>query len=136
MTRDADLRWLRAFVANSRWRFAKTYVESYPHEYTLDEWCDEESFATAIRCIEQWGTIESFWSTQRKYLFVDDRKHWYMGDPSSGNVDDHHGLINRSWLDVSKYRVEAEDLGYDQVALDGLVERWRSLLRDAGQAGS
>ena len=35
---DDDLQLFRAFIAKSRWRFAKTYVESYPHEYTLQRW--------------------------------------------------------------------------------------------------
>lgn len=133
ITRDTDLRWFRAFATSSRWRFAKTYVESYPHEYTLDEWCDEESFQKAIHCIERWGTIEPFWTARRKYLYVDDRKYWHMGDPSSDNVEDHPGLINRSWVDVSRYRGDAKRLGYDEAGADGLVERWKNLLKKAGQ---
>jgi hypothetical protein len=44
-------------VLETRWRFAKTYVESYPHEYTLDEWCDEGAFEKAIHCIERLGVV-------------------------------------------------------------------------------
>ncbi len=132
MNRETDLHWFGTFATSSRWRFAKTYVESYPHEYTLDEWCDEESFERAIRCIEQWGTMEPFWSAQRKYLYVGDRKYWHMGDPSSDDEDDRPGLINRSWVDVSRYRGDAKLLGYDDKKLDDLVTRWKSLLDKAG----
>ena len=38
MDQEADVKWFAGFVVNSRWRFAKTYVESYPHEYTLERW--------------------------------------------------------------------------------------------------
>lgn len=59
MERQQDLEWFRAFVASSRWQFAKTYVESYPHEYTLDRWGDAGEFQRAILCVERWGVVES-----------------------------------------------------------------------------
>lgn len=131
MTRDDDVEWFRNFVNGSRWRFAKTYVDSYPHEYTLEEWCDEKDFEEAILCIERWGVLESFWNAQRKYLYVDERKYWHMGDPSSADVDEQPGLVNRSWTDVARYRKEAKKLGYDEKALDALVVRWNVLLEKA-----
>jgi hypothetical protein len=33
----------------------RTYVTSYPHEYTLAQWCGAEAFGEAIRCIEAGG---------------------------------------------------------------------------------
>ena len=147
MDQERDLEWFRAFVAGSRWRFAKTYVESYPHEYTVLRWpgTDADAFAMAIECIERWGVVESFWSAQRKYLYVDDRKYWHMGDVSSetrmGTVPERRydrdsprfvpDLINRTWLDVGAYRDEAARLGYDGEELDRLVARWRVLLEKA-----
>jgi hypothetical protein len=59
---NEDVTWFGSFAAGSRWRFAKTYVESYPHEYMLDEWCDEDDFRRAILSIERWGVLESFWT--------------------------------------------------------------------------
>jgi hypothetical protein len=100
--REEELLWFRGFVVESRWRFARTYVESYPHEYTLQRWGDPEGFWRAILCIERWGIVERFWSAQRKYVYVDDQKYWHMGDPSSQGLDARPGLINRTWLDVSR----------------------------------
>ena len=131
MTRDNDTQWFRTFVERSRWRFAKTYVESYPHEYTLDEWCDEDGFSRAIECIERWGVLERFWSAERKYLYVDEWMYWHMGDPSSPDPNEQPGLINRSWVDLARYRPEAQKLGYDGEELDGLVVRWKELLEKA-----
>ena len=109
MDQERDLESIRAFVAGSRWRFARTYVESYPHEYTVQRWAgaDADAFWTAILCIERWGVVESFWNAQRKYLYVDDRKYWHMGDVSSEKPDERPGLINRTWLDVGAYGEEA-----------------------------
>ena len=134
MTRNDDARWFSSFVSESRWRFAKTYVESYPHEYTLDEWCDQKAFEKAILCIERWGVLESFWHDQRKYLYIDQRMYWHMGDTTSADLDEQPGLINRSWVDVASYAEEAKKLGYDDEAVARLVVRWRSLLAKARHA--
>jgi hypothetical protein len=131
VSREDDMQWFRSFVMESRWRFAKTYVESYPHEYTLDEWGEADTFWRAILCIERWGVLEPFWSSQRKYFYIDQRKYWHMGDASSENDDEQPGLINRSWVDVASYREEAKKLGYDDESLDRLVARWNVLLEKA-----
>jgi hypothetical protein len=60
MDRDGDLRMFGEFVDYSRWEFAKTYVESYPHEYTLEHSEAPEFFRAGILCIERWGAIECF----------------------------------------------------------------------------
>ena len=65
---DGDMRMFREFVDRSRWKFAKTYVESYPHEYTLKQPDALESFRVSILCIERWGVFESFWGTKRRYF--------------------------------------------------------------------
>jgi hypothetical protein len=131
MDREEDTHWFRNFVVNSRWRFAKTYVESYPHEYTLARWGDQELFWRAILCIERSGAHESFWNAQRRYFYIDDRKYWHMGDASSERLDDRPGLINRSWIEVGNYRDDAKMLGYDEQALDHLVGQWKLLLEKA-----
>ena len=129
--READLDYFRNFVAATRWRFAKTYVESYPHEWMLQQWVDADAFSRAIQSIEQWGLVEPFWKAERRYLYVDERKYWHMGNPSSENPAEHPTLINRTWLDVSRYRENAKTLGYDDARLDPLAARWAVLLERA-----
>ena len=131
--RDDDLQSFRGFVAKSRWRFAKTYVESYPHEYTLQRGADADSFSRAILCIEHWGVSEPFWGVQRRYLYLDERKYWHMGNPSSEKPDERPGLINRAWLDVTSYGEEARILGYNDESLGELMTRWKLLLEKARQ---
>src|SRR5579884_3938089 len=99
MSFDNDLEFFRDFVRNTKWRFAKTYVETYPHEYSLDEWNQDDVFTRAISCIERYGVLEPFYTAQRKYLYVDDRIYWHMGDVTSPDPEDEPGLINRSWID-------------------------------------
>ena len=119
------------FVAGSSWRFAKTYVESYPHEYTLVQAGDTDHFQTAIACIERWGVVEQFWKSRRRYLYVDGRKYWHMGDPASEKPEDRPTLINRSWSDVARYRDDARALGYEGERLKQLVEQWKVKLDQA-----
>jgi hypothetical protein len=129
--RENDIDCFRNFVAHNRWQFAKTYVQSYPHEYTLKQWVDADAFSDAIHCIDTWGVVESFWRAERKYLYVDECKYWHMGRAQSENPDEHPTLINRTWLDVSRYRENARTLGYDEASLAPLVERWVILLENA-----
>jgi len=46
-------------------------------------------------------------------------------------IEEQPGLINRSWVDVARYRDDAKKLGYDDDALDGLVVRWNALVERA-----
>ena len=131
MNKAEDVERLERFVSHSRWRFANTYVESYPHEYTLARWGDSDAFRASILCIEQWGTPESFLTSRRKYLCVGDRKYWHMGDATSNNAEEWPTLINRTWIDVSMYRGHAAELGYEGEVLEKLVVRWNMLLTRA-----
>jgi len=130
---EHDLNFFRSFVEHYRWRFAKTYVQSYPHEYVLQRWGEADAFSKAIQCIEQWGVVESFWRAERKYLYVDERKYWHMGNAASENPEERPTLTNRTWLDVSRYRENAKTLGYDDASLDPLAARWVVLLERARQ---
>src|SRR5262245_18599034 len=129
--REDDLNFFRSFVDRYRWRFAKTYVQSYPHEYVLKQWGDADAYSRAIQCIEQWGVVEPCWRAERKYLYVDERKYWHMGNAASENPGERPTLINRTWLDVSRYRENAKTLGYDDASLDPLASRWVVLLERA-----
>ena len=134
MGRADDLNGFRAFADATRWQFAKTYVESYPHEYTLRRWCDPKAFREAIACIERWGVLEPFWRSQARYLYLDERKYWHMGNAASGDSARQPGLINRTWVDVARHRADALALGYDGERLESLVARWNALLARARAA--
>jgi hypothetical protein len=54
-----------------------------------------------------------------------------LGDPSSNDADKRPGLINRTWLDVGRYREDAQALGRAEEDLEGLVARWRTNLERA-----
>jgi guanosine-3',5'-bis(diphosphate) 3'-pyrophosphohydrolase len=129
--REAHVAEFAAFVAASSWRFAKTYVDCYPHEYTLVRQGDPDRFKTAITCIDRWGVTERFWSSRRRYLYVDRRKYWHMSNLELEKRDAPPTLINRSWGDVGRYSDDARALGYDGERLKALVEHWKVKLDQA-----
>jgi hypothetical protein len=136
MNEPPDLDWFQTFVEQNRWRFARTYVKSYPHEYTLDRWCGAEDLARAVDCIERFGVPESFWGTWRRYLHLGEHKDWHMGDAGSDDPKKRPTLINRTWLDITRYRSQAEELGFAGDELDELVKLWQVLLDRAAAGGS
>ena len=52
--REQDFLRFGQWVAASPWRFAKTYVTSFFHEYALRRVASAD-FDWAIGCIERWG---------------------------------------------------------------------------------
>jgi hypothetical protein len=135
-TSPSDAAFLQRFLDGVEWRFAKTYVASYPHEYTLKRLCPPEGHARVIALIEEHGVVEPFYTARRKYLHFGERKLWHMGDPASPDPGQHPDVINRTWLDVTRYRGEARRLGYEGEALERLVALWPVLLERARGAAA
>lgn len=138
MKREEALDEFRHFVEGVRWKFARTYVERHPHEYTHRDWTDPEDFDRAIRLIEGWGFDARFYRSRVRYLEVDGARYWHMGVAGSDDPRKRPGLMNRAWSDLSRYRENAQDLGYIGNELDELVLRWEEISRYAqgGQHGS
>jgi hypothetical protein len=132
MTPDGEAAaFLARWVEETHWRFAKTYVGSYPHEYTLKRFCTPQAHARVLALVEELGVVEPFLDSRRKYLYFGDRKFWHMGNPASPDPTRHCDVINRTWLDVSRYRDDARRLGFDGPELEGMVRTWHRLLRRA-----
>ena len=94
----------RAFVAQSRWKFAKSMPQT-PHYYTLrDESPDEETFVRFVLHVRQHGYRAKFGKTTYTYLDLDGWAYWTMGAPigpmgrGKQNPNIHTILINRAEL--------------------------------------
>ena len=84
---------IRRFIANSRWRFAKSMPEM-PHEYTRRaDASDDAEFCRFVMHIRQAGYKGKFGKTTYKYLDVDGWQYWTMGAPLNKTI-----LINRATL--------------------------------------
>ena len=86
------LLWVRNFIDNRFWKFAKTYAKSAPHSYTVRDWVLdlEDDFSKMVELIREYGRAERFYSKVYYYLYLDGQKYWTMGDPVDTTI-----LINR-----------------------------------------
>jgi hypothetical protein len=72
---------LRIFVNNSVWIFAKTYAETWPHEYIVIDNVDKNTFLNFIRHIRAHGYLGKFYKNDITYFDDLDMVYWTMGAP-------------------------------------------------------
>ena len=98
---DAD-QFIRHFVDNRFWKFAKTYAKSTPHSYTVREWQPDkdDDFVKAVLIIREYGKVEKFYSKSYIYLYLDGLKYWTMGNP----LDDTTVINRADWNTFYGYR--------------------------------
>ena len=81
---------VRSFVESTTWTFAKTYAQTWPHEYVVRTPANAQTLLTLARHIFEHGTDESFYAHVRKYHHEHGKVYWAM-DPTPETTD----LINR-----------------------------------------
>ena len=99
MTRPHSVDAVEKFIAEVKWRFAKT-MPQWPHWYVMEDWNPgrEAEFGELVRRIfeegrdEQWGTGK--WERTVRYYYAGNYKYWVM-DPTIEETD----LINRARID-------------------------------------
>jgi hypothetical protein len=87
-TPPEDVEFMRNYIASVRWKFAKSYAKTAPHEYTVRNWDDGEwteeqdrDFVRAVEIIRKYGYPERYWSKIHWYFAIDGLKYWTMGYP-------------------------------------------------------
>jgi hypothetical protein len=71
---------LHDFVERNRWTYAKT-MPKHPHEYVLLQNCSSaDDFFRFVMTIRRFGYDELFFAKKMRYLDVDGRRYWTMGD--------------------------------------------------------
>jgi hypothetical protein len=88
-----DENFVRAYIDTVRWKFAKSYGKTAPHEYTVKEWEPEmeNEFERFVTIIRTYGYPEKYWSKIHWYFEVDGLKYWTMGFPLDITI-----IINRA----------------------------------------
>ena len=87
---------LCAFVANEKWTFAKTYAETWPHEYIVRDRVDENLFVELVNHIRKHGYAGRFYSKPITYFDQDGYTYWTMGAPVEETI-----IINRTQTENS-----------------------------------
>ena len=70
----------KSFIEQSTWVFAKTYAETWPHEYIVQEKVDNDSFLKLAEHIDKFGHKEFFYKKQMIYFTYGIHTYWHMGN--------------------------------------------------------
>ena len=82
---------LRAFVDREPWTFAKTYAETWPHEYLVrDRVGSKELFVQLVEHTRTHGYEANFYARKIVYFDADGLTYWTMGAPVTETT-----IINR-----------------------------------------
>ena len=115
---------LTELIANAPWREAKTYRETWPHEYVLLQKDGERELMQAA--CERFGNGEGvpcrFFAMNNVYLFVGDYKYWFMADSDTIKAvldtedDDREVVLNRARLyrDRRDFIIQTGDTGMSE----------------------
>lgn len=66
-------------IEKQSWKFAKTYAQTAPHEYILQEW-NPELFKIICDLIGTSGYEEKFYNETFKYYNIGKFKYWRCGN--------------------------------------------------------
>jgi hypothetical protein len=72
---------LKAFVDGQTWTFAKTYAETWPHEYLVRDRVNEDLFVQLVRHIRAFGYEGKFYHQTYTYFEEEGLVYWTMGAP-------------------------------------------------------
>jgi hypothetical protein len=96
----------RAFINDSEWVFAKTYAETWPHEYIVRDNVDENIFVGFARYIRTHGYLGKFYNKEITYFDDSNMVYWTMGEPLEVTT-----IINRCRNEQTyEYRLAHNDL--------------------------
>ncbi|WP_415406986.1 hypothetical protein ACLHDG_00205 [Sulfurovum sp. CS9] len=69
---------LQTFIEKSAWTFAKTYAETWPHEYIVQEQVDNELFVELANYIDTNGYADYFYKKEMIYFDFNGYAYWHM----------------------------------------------------------
>ena len=71
-------RKLEKFIADQKWIFAKTYAETWPHEYIVQEKVDNELYLELANHIDNFGYENYFYKMKQIYFDYNGFTYWHM----------------------------------------------------------
>lgn len=100
---------LRKFVDACRWTFARTYAETWHHEYIVRHRVNQSLFVELVRHIRAHGYLGRFYAKPIAYFDEDGLVYWTMGAPVEETT-----VINRCRKDQTyEYRLAQGTLPRD-----------------------
>lgn len=120
---------LTELIAQAPWREAKTYRETWPHEYVVIKKDKQEELLAAVckRICAGEGVDGRFFPLKNKYLFIGDYKYWILppcDEIDLDNIDSGEGdyILNRAPLyrDRRDFLIRNGDNGKRDKELDDI----------------
>ncbi len=103
---------LKAFMDNTSWTFAKTYAQTWPHEYIVRDRVDEALFLALVSHIREHGYEGWFYRKPITYFDEDGMVYWTMGAPIEETT-----IVNRCMKERSyEYRSNNGTLPESKIA--------------------
>ena len=69
---------IKFFIENNTWTFAKTYAETWAHEYIVQEKVDNDLYLKLAEHIDTYGHEEYFYTKKMTYFDYDGNVYWHM----------------------------------------------------------
>ncbi len=69
---------IKSFIEDNIWVFAKTYADTWPHEYVVQEKVDNFLFLKLAHHIDTYGHKEYFYKKQMIYFDYDGHVYWHI----------------------------------------------------------
>ncbi|MFC1662913.1 hypothetical protein ACFL04_01965 [Patescibacteria group bacterium] len=66
------------FIRGTKWTNAKTYAQTWPHEYIVQEKVDNKLFLQLAHHIDSYGYESFFYSTKQIYFDYNGHTYWHM----------------------------------------------------------
>jgi hypothetical protein len=93
---------LKVFVDETDWTFAKTYTQTWPHEYIVRDLVDENLFLLLVKHIREHGYEGRFYQKTITYYDEGGMVYWTMGAPISETT-----IVNRCMKEQTyEYRLK------------------------------
>ncbi len=71
---------IQKFIKEQNWIFAKTYANTWPHEYIVQESVNSELFLEFANHIDKYGFEDYFYDIKQTYFVYDKLTYWHMGN--------------------------------------------------------
>jgi len=69
---------IKEFIKNQDWIFAKTYAETWPHEYIVQEKVDNKLYLELANHIDTYGYENYFYKMKQVYFDYNGFTYWHM----------------------------------------------------------
>jgi len=69
---------IKQFIDKTNWTFAKTYAETWPHEYIVQEKVDNDLFLELANHIDRFGYAEHFYNKEVIYFDYKGYTYWHI----------------------------------------------------------